>query len=60
MHFILLNWGIGMSALAKFLLDQGAIVGGYDKTPSAVTDSLEKQGCLFVMTIAFRLLLINF
>lgn len=36
--------GIGMSALAKFLLDQGAIVGGYDKTPSAVTDSLEKQG----------------
>ncbi len=36
--------GIGMSALAKFFIAKGASVSGYDKTPSAVTDSLLKLG----------------
>lgn len=36
--------GIGMSALAKYLMHQGATIGGYDKTPSAITKALEKEG----------------
>lgn len=36
--------GIGMSSLARFLLDQGHLVGGYDKTRSRLIDDLTKYG----------------
>ncbi|MCF0244710.1 MAG: UDP-N-acetylmuramate--L-alanine ligase [Bacteroidaceae bacterium] len=36
--------GIGMSAIARYFLKQGKVVGGYDKTPSALTRQLEKEG----------------
>jgi len=36
--------GIGMSALAKYFLQIGKKVSGYDRTPSEVTQMLEKQG----------------
>jgi UDP-N-acetylmuramate--alanine ligase len=36
--------GIGMSALARYFNTQGVIVSGYDKTPTALTDSLIAEG----------------
>ena len=36
--------GIGMSALARYFNTQGVKVSGYDKTPTALTDDLEKEG----------------
>ncbi|MBL6962705.1 MAG: UDP-N-acetylmuramate--L-alanine ligase [Bacteroidetes bacterium] len=36
--------GIGMSALARYFIDLGLVVSGYDKTPSDITQSLEKEG----------------
>lgn len=36
--------GIGMSALARYFNERGAKVYGYDKTPTALTRALEKQG----------------
>ena len=36
--------GIGMSALARYFNTQGVIVSGYDKTPTALTDSLIEEG----------------
>ncbi|MGY6648998.1 UDP-N-acetylmuramate--L-alanine ligase [Wenyingzhuangia sp. IMCC45574] len=36
--------GIGMSAIASYFVKNGKQVGGYDKTPSVVTDALEEQG----------------
>lgn len=36
--------GIGMSALARYFHLSGCKVSGYDKTPSVVTDALEKEG----------------
>lgn len=36
--------GIGMSALARYFLHRGLVVGGYDKTPSDLTRQLEKEG----------------
>jgi len=38
--------GIGMSAIARYFLHKGVAVGGYDKTPSALTKELEKEGAL--------------
>ena len=38
--------GIGMSAIARYFLKKGLIVAGYDKTPSALTRQLEKEGML--------------
>lgn len=38
--------GIGMSAIARYFLHIGVVVAGYDKTPSALTDRLEKEGML--------------
>ena len=38
--------GIGMSAIARYFLGQGLVVGGYDKTPTALTQQLEKEGML--------------
>ena len=36
--------GIGMSAIARYFLSKGILVAGYDKTPSALTTQLEKEG----------------
>ena len=38
--------GIGMSALARYFMHKGVVVAGYDKTPSALTAQLEKEGML--------------
>jgi UDP-N-acetylmuramate--alanine ligase len=37
--------GIGMSALARYFSSIGYEVGGYDKTPSPLTDQLIQEGC---------------
>ncbi len=36
--------GIGMSALVRYFLFKGKRVGGYDKTPSDLTEQLNKEG----------------
>ena len=36
--------GIGMSAIARYFLNQGLVVGGYDRTPSPLTRHLEEEG----------------
>ena len=36
--------GIGMSALAQYFLQRGDRVSGYDLTPSAVTEMLQRKG----------------
>ena len=36
--------GIGMSALARYFLKRGCVVAGYDKTPSELTEALEREG----------------
>ncbi|MBO7119756.1 MAG: UDP-N-acetylmuramate--L-alanine ligase [Bacteroidaceae bacterium] len=36
--------GIGMSAIARYFLNCGKLVGGYDKTPSDLTKQLQKEG----------------
>ncbi len=36
--------GIGMSALARFFLDRGVAVHGYDRTKTPLTQQLEKEG----------------
>lgn len=36
--------GIGMSALARYFNTQGIFVSGYDKTPTVLTDDLQKEG----------------
>ncbi len=38
--------GIGMSAIARYFISKGLVVGGYDKTPSALTKRLESEGML--------------
>ena len=35
-----------MSAIARYYLQRGLVVGGYDKTPSALTHELEHEGAL--------------
>lgn len=42
-HFIGIG-GIGMSALARYFNNLDITVTGYDKTPSALTTALEKEG----------------
>ncbi len=37
--------GIGMSALARYFLSAGYSVGGYDRTPTPLTDHLIEEGC---------------
>ena len=34
--------GIGMSAIARYFINRGMVVAGYDKTPSDLTRQLEK------------------
>ncbi|HPD87529.1 MAG TPA: Mur ligase domain-containing protein, partial [Proteiniphilum sp.] len=36
--------GIGMSNLARYFLSQGKLVGGYDRTESALTEQLRSEG----------------
>jgi len=36
--------GIGMSALARYFRRQNKLVSGYDKSPSPLTEALEKEG----------------
>lgn len=36
--------GIGMSAIARYFLNKGIVVGGYDRTPSELTKKLEEEG----------------
>ena len=38
--------GIGMSAIARYFIHRGAVVAGYDRTPSNLTKQLEKEGML--------------
>ena len=38
--------GIGMSAIARYFINKGLVVAGYDKTPSELTHQLEKEGML--------------
>ena len=38
--------GIGMSAIARYFIRRGMAVAGYDKTPTALTHQLEKEGML--------------
>lgn len=38
--------GIGMSAIARYFLNKGILVGGYDRTPSDLTKKLEEEGAL--------------
>lgn len=38
--------GIGMSALARYFNLQGAKVSGYDRTPTELTEQLQKEGIL--------------
>lgn len=38
--------GIGMSAIARYFLNSGITVGGYDRTPSDLTEQLRKEGAL--------------
>lgn len=38
--------GIGMSAIARYYLQRGLVVAGYDRTPSALTRDLEREGAL--------------
>lgn len=36
--------GIGMSAIARYFLSKGYLVGGYDLTPSPLTEALSQEG----------------
>lgn len=38
--------GIGMSAIARYFIQQGATVAGYDRTPSDLTEQLCREGAL--------------
>jgi UDP-N-acetylmuramate--alanine ligase len=38
--------GIGMSALARYFIAKGYQVHGYDRTPTVLTDSLQKEGMI--------------
>lgn len=38
--------GIGMSAIARYFIRKGLVVAGYDKTPSHLTEQMEREGML--------------
>ena len=42
--------GIGMSALARYFVQQNKQVGGYDRTPSKITNKLEEEGVQITFT----------
>lgn len=44
-HFYFIGiGGIGMSALARYFKAKGKFVGGYDRTPTELTNTLESEG----------------
>jgi len=47
-YFFIGIGGIGMSSIARFLLQQGGQVGGYDKTPSPITAALIAEGATVI------------
>ena len=52
-HFYFIGiGGIGMSALARYFLQQGKTVSGYDKTPSSITQSLQAEGVNIIYKLA--------
>lgn len=42
--------GIGMSALARYFIAEGYEVHGYDRTPTVLTEALEKEGMIIHYT----------
>lgn len=42
--------GIGMANLVRYFLKHGAAVAGYDRTPSALTSELEKEGAVLTFS----------
>ena len=48
--------GIGMSAIARYYLQRGLAVGGYDKTPTPLTRDLEQEGALIHYEDSVRLI----
>ncbi len=44
MFFFIGVGGIGMSGLARYFRRQGAVVAGYDRTPSELTNELQREG----------------
>lgn len=42
--------GIGMAALERYFLAKGKNVGGYDRTPTALTDELRREGVEITFT----------
>ena len=47
--------GIGMSALIRYFLSKGKKVGGYDKTPSGLTEQLNYDCLLYTSDAADEL-----
>jgi UDP-N-acetylmuramate--alanine ligase len=45
--------GIGMSALARYFVQQGCKVAGYDKTPTPLTKALQEEGVQVIFEDAF-------
>ncbi len=48
--------GIGMSAIARYFVAQGMQVGGYDKTPTKITDALIAAGAQIHFTDAVAII----
>ena len=42
--------GIGMSAIARYFLSRQTPVGGYDRTPSHLTERLQAEGAKIIYT----------
>ena len=42
--------GIGMSAIARYYKAKGFLVAGYDRSRSALCETLEQEGILVQMT----------
>jgi UDP-N-acetylmuramate--alanine ligase len=47
-YFLVGIGGIGMSAVARFLLSSGKEVAGYDRTETALTQALEAEGAVII------------
>ena len=52
--------GIGMSALVRYFLTKGYNVGGYDKTPSDLTEKLIEEQDYYMILKHLILLMIHF
>ena len=51
--------GIGMSALARYFNANGKVVAGYDRTPTDITEMLEKEGIKVHFTDEVKLYLLH-